>query len=86
MRELKKSNFISIAIQKEISNILRVNASATSLKQNLDISKQLYQLILREIKKIQPYVINSLKDVSKSLKEFKSTEHEKLSDHRQIQV
>ena len=73
MRELKKSNFISIAIQKEISNILRMNASATSLKQNLDISKQLYQLVLREIKKIQPYVINSLKEVDKSIREYKST-------------
>ena len=67
MRELKKSNFISIAIQKEISNILRMNASATTLQQNLDISKQLYQLVLHEIKKIQPYVSNSLKEVKKSI-------------------
>lgn len=68
MRELKKSNFISIAIQKEISNILRMNASATSLKQNLDISKQLYQLVIREIKKIQPYVSSSLKEVNNTMK------------------
>jgi len=70
MRELKKSNFISIAIQKEISNIIRMNASATTLKQNLDISKQLYQLVLREIKKLQPYVLNSLKEVKKLITEY----------------
>jgi hypothetical protein len=67
MRELKKSNFISIAIQKEISNILRMNSSATTLKQNLDISKQLYQLVQHEIQKIQPYVLNSLNQVKKSI-------------------
>jgi len=70
MRELKKSNFISIAIQKEISNILRVNASATTLQQNLDISRQLYQLVLNEIKKIQPYVLNSLNKVKKSITDY----------------
>ena len=75
MRELKKSNFISIAIQKEISNILRMNASATTLQQNLDISKQLYQLVLLEIKKIQPYVLNSLNEVKQSIAEHELETH-----------
>lgn len=75
MRELKNSNFISIAIQKEISNILRMNASATTLQQNLNISKQLYQLVLREIKKIQPYVLNSLNQVKQSISEHQLETH-----------
>ena len=52
-----------------------MNASATTLQQNLDISKQLYQLVLLEIKKIQPYVLNSLNEVKQSIAEHELETH-----------
>ncbi len=59
-KQIKISNFISIAIQDEIRNVLRLNENATTLKQNLGASKLLYKLVRQETKKIQPYVTKSV--------------------------
>jgi hypothetical protein len=58
--QIKTSNFISIAVQQEIGNVLRLNENATTLKQNLGASKLLYKLVMQETKKMQPYVTKSL--------------------------
>jgi len=59
-KQIKISNFISIAIQDEIRNVLRLNENATTLKQNLGASKLLYKLVMQETKKMQPYVTKSI--------------------------
>ena len=57
---VKGSNFVSMAIQGEIRNIVKLSESATTLKQNLDASKLLYKLILSEAQKIFPVVEASM--------------------------
>ena len=59
-KQIKTSNFISIAVQHEIRNVLRLNENATTLKQNLGASKLLYKLVMQETKKMQPYVTKSV--------------------------
>jgi len=64
-KKIKTSNFISIAVQDEIRNVLRLNENATTLKQNLGASKLLYKLVIQETKKMQPYVTKSLRALEK---------------------
>ena len=61
IKEIKTSNFISIAMQHEIQSAVRLSESAKSLKENLGASKLLYKLVLRESKKILPFVKKSTK-------------------------
>ena len=62
---VRSSNFISMAIQDEIRNALKLSESATTLKQNLAASKLLYKLILNEAEKIYPIVIESMESFEK---------------------
>ena len=68
-KQIKISNFISIAVQDEIRNVLRLNENATTLKQNLGASKLLYKLVMQETKKMQPYVTKSLDALEALLKD-----------------
>lgn len=68
-KKIKASNFISIAVQDEIRNVLRLNENATTLKQNLGASKLLYKLVIQETKKMQPYVTKSLDALEALLKD-----------------
>jgi hypothetical protein len=67
--QVRSSNFISMAIQDEIRNALKLSESATTLKQNLDASKLLYKLILTETEKIYPVVIASMESFEKMKQE-----------------
>ncbi len=67
--QVRSSNFISMAIQDEIRNALKLSESATTLKQNLDASKLLYKLILKETEKIYPVVIASMASFEKMKQE-----------------
>jgi hypothetical protein len=67
--QVRSSNFISMAIQDEIRNALKLSESATTLKQNLDASKLLYKLILKETEKIYPVVIASMESFEKMKQE-----------------
>lgn len=64
-KKIKTSNFISIAVQDEIRNVLNLNENATTLKQNLGASKLLYKLVMQETKKMQPHVTKSLRALEK---------------------
>jgi len=67
--QVRSSNFISMAIQDEIRNALKLSESATTLKQNLDASKLLYKLILKETEKIYPVVLASMESFEKMKQE-----------------
>ena len=67
--QVRSSNFISMAIQDEIRNALKLSESATTLKQNLDASKLLYKLILKETEKIYPVVLASMDSFEKIKRE-----------------
>ncbi len=67
--QVRSSNFISMAIQDEIRNALKLSESATTLKQNLDASKLLYKLVLNETEKIYPVVIASMESFEKMKQE-----------------
>jgi len=45
MREIKSSNFVSITVQEEIKNALKLSGNSNNLKQNLGASKILYKII-----------------------------------------
>jgi hypothetical protein len=64
-KKIKTSNFISIAVQDEIRNVLNLNENAATLKQNLGASKLLYKLVIQETKKMQPHVTKSLRAIEK---------------------
>jgi len=59
MREIKTSNYISIAIQDEIRNAVKLADSAKTLKQNIGASKLLYKLVIKEAKKMLPIVLKT---------------------------
>jgi len=63
MKEITTSNFISLAVQDEIRNIIKLSGLATTLKQNIGASKLLYKIILKETRKIRPHIIKSAKDI-----------------------
>jgi len=65
MREIKTSNYISIAIQDEIRNAIKLAESATTLKQNIGASKLLYKLVQKETKKMHPLIIKTQKEYNK---------------------
>ena len=55
-KEIRSSNFISMAVQDEIRNSLKLTEAATNLKENIDASLLLYKLVIRELDKIKPLV------------------------------
>jgi len=63
MREIKTSNYISIAMQDDIKNAVKLADAATTLKQNIGASKLLYKMILREAKSMRPLVVESLNNI-----------------------
>jgi len=65
MREIKTSNFISIAVQDEIRNATKLADQAQTLKQNIGASKLLYKLVMKEARKIKPYVLDTEKAIKK---------------------
>ncbi len=65
MREIKTSNFISIAVQDEIRNAIKLADQAKTLKQNIGASKLLYKLVMKEAKKIEPYVLAAEKTINR---------------------
>jgi hypothetical protein len=70
IKEIKASNFISIAIQEEIRKTLKLSVANDTLKQNLAASKLLYKLIIDESKKIQPPLATSIAAVEQLLREL----------------
>jgi len=64
-KQIKTSNFISIAVQDQIRNVLRLSENAITIKQNLGASKLLYKLVIKEAKTMQPYINTAIDDLSK---------------------
>jgi len=59
---IQASNFISMALQNEIKAIVQLADSASTLEENLNASKLLYNLIINEGKKILPHILASIND------------------------
>ena len=63
IKNIKASNFISIAIQDSIRKTLKISTSSSTIEQNLLASRLLYKLIIDESRKILPLVSQSLAKV-----------------------
>jgi len=63
MREIKSSNFVSIAVQEEIRSTMKLSAIATNLKENLGASRILYNIITEQGTNIMPFIKKSHKRI-----------------------
>jgi len=63
IKNIKASNFISVAVQDSIRKTLKISTSSSTLEQNLLASRLLYKLIIDESRKILPLVSQSLTKV-----------------------
>jgi len=69
IKEIKSSNFISIAIQEEIRKTLKLSVANDTLKQNLSASKMLYKLVIDQTTKLMPVLTTSIATVDNMLQE-----------------
>jgi len=70
IKEIKSSNFISMAIQEEIRKTLKLSVANDTLKQNLSASKMLYKLVIDETTKITPALTISIATVENMLQDI----------------
>jgi hypothetical protein len=68
MRKIRSSNFLSITMQEEIRNSMKLSAIATNLKENLGASRILYNIIIEQGTKILPFIKESSKRAIKLVK------------------
>ena len=63
MHEIKSSNFLSIAVQEELKNAMKLSEVASNLKENLEASRNLYEIIKNQGSLVLPHVEKSTQQI-----------------------
>ena len=63
MRQIRSSNFLSIAVQEELKNAMKLSDVATNMKENLEASRNLYEIFRSQGSLVLPFVEKSTKRI-----------------------